>query len=110
MEGSSCFSTAVQDLLLKTRVLTPEGDPNITGAPLGAPASPPRTRAREKSSGPDRSREKKNNCSSPDAAPKRRPTHYMYRVHAQGGWVWKSAAHRDKSRDWDVSKQKWNLC
>ena len=22
----------------------------------------------------------------------------------------KSAAHRDKSREWNVSKQKWNLC
>ena len=21
-----------------------------------------------------------------------------------------SAAHRDKSREWNVSKQKWNLC
>ena len=23
---------------------------------------------------------------------------------------YKSAAHRDKSREWNVSKQKWNLC
>ena len=22
----------------------------------------------------------------------------------------KSAAHRDKSREWNVSKKKWNLC
>ena len=28
----------------------------------------------------------------------------------KGGWEWKSAAHRDKSRDWNVSKQKLNLC
>jgi len=23
---------------------------------------------------------------------------------------WKSATHREKSREWNVSKQKWNLC
>jgi len=30
-----------------------------------------------------------------------------------GGWglgLRESAAHRDKSREWNVSKQKWNLC
>ena len=25
-------------------------------------------------------------------------------------YMFQSAAHRDKSRGWNVSKQKWNLC
>ena len=32
------------------------------------------------------------------------------RVEGRGGREDKSATHRDKSREWNVSKQKWNLC
>ena len=51
---SLCFSTAVQDLFLKSRVLTPRGGPQQHGVPVLHPCH---HRARENLYGPDKSRE-----------------------------------------------------
>jgi len=70
--------------LLKTRARSRRGAPTSRGATRRARVTPTDPSERKAPFGPDRRREKKNNCSSPDAAPKRRPTHYMYMYRVGG--------------------------